>query len=476
MSAGAKIGAATRALLILGVIWAVLLGIGWAMGVFPAGGTADPAPDDPESTGELAAQTPELVPDASVIADAGAETTPEDPALAPGEEEPTQELTPDAADPATDPPEPGGWHVQLEAIAGGPPVGARARLRVATLGGVPVLVVAHGANASIVAELHGRPTRVLRAHTEDGGAATPARPLVADLTGDGTPDVALGFARLDASGGPTGGTGTLLVGHPAGGFEGTRDLGDLAAVGGATIRNGDDVGFAFVHWADGFGRRPSELWTYAAGASPSRRARVRLGNDGSDVVAADLDADGESEWVVVDGATVRRVVNGRVASSIELSEGRGRRATAADLDRDGSSEVLVFGDTLDLLSRDDLTSATRIEAPPGIQAVLAADVSDGGGDGLTDLLVVTRDAIVVLEQRGRWTFERRPLVDLPGTLRVEDAVRFERTGQSRFVLVARSNRGWELLTVPFGVRARVQEPAEPPPAIEASPLMPDFPL
>jgi hypothetical protein len=74
-----------------------------------------------------------------------------------------------------------------------------------------------------------------------------------------------------------------------------------------------------------------------------------------------------------------------------------------------------------------------------------------------------------LAQRGRWAFDRVPLIDVPGTLRVSDIALLELGADlPHLLVVASSVRGWELILLPLDRRSRI-EPIDPP-RLDESPM------
>src|SRR5690606_17830158 len=85
-----------------------------------------------------------------------------------------------------------------------------------------------------------------------------------------------------------------------GGFDNPRALAPVAAVSvvAGAIDQGAATDLAVVHRANPFARLPSEVWVFAGGASPARRAVLRTGVGAHSAGLVDLDRDGHTDVVV----------------------------------------------------------------------------------------------------------------------------------------------------------------------------------
>ncbi|MEM9069903.1 MAG: hypothetical protein AAGE52_15430 [Myxococcota bacterium] len=443
----AKIIPALRALGILGGVWGILGLVGFLGGAIPPAIAAKPETDtsaseaEPNEVAVAEEQPSDDAPSTEEIAEAAP--------VAPASETPQTPQTTDDGPPA-EPSAPAAaqplWRVQVAQQDTSVP-GAAARLTVANVVGdaEAEVLVACGDDVHVLGFVNDAPLRVLRWR---GNGARPVAPLVAPLVGGDRSDVILGSARLDSGGNPTGGELRFSRATESGGFGDPERLADAPVVAATYLSDASLLGL--VTWPDAHGVRPSELWIVSGGASPSRRARARLGFDGSDVVTFDLDGDGEQEFVTIDGENVRVFAPSGQAGPV-LDVPRGRRLLAVD------GELYALGDGL---FRVTASETTPIDGPHGIRSLIAHDVD---GDGRKDFLAATRGNVVLLRRASDERFEERALITLPGTLRPHDLA----VWRDQLVIVVASVRGWELLATPL---SRVDVPAA-----EAGPLS-DAPL
>ena len=291
-----------------------------------------------------------------------------------------------------------------------------------------------------------------------------ASPVVADVDGDGLNDLVLGWTHLDAEGGPDGGTLRVVAGHPSGGFGEVDALAALSVVDLRVMELDGHPGADLValHWADGFGRRPSEAYVFAGGPSPRRLARRRLGHDGVAVDVADVDGDGELDLITLDAEGVQVAEGdgtGRFPRfrSIPLEAGRdlvvvrspaptpaptpapapapsgeGQGDDAVPAPGPTADRVYVVGDTVVRLESEG--EPTVLAAPHGILRALALPSGE--------LLAMTRQRVAIVSDGSDQT-----IVDLPGTFRPTDIALLE--GGTLLVL-GRTANGWELIEAPVG--------------------------
>jgi len=453
VSAGKKIALGLRSVGILLGVWGVLGLVAWIAGVLPSRG---------ESTSPVASETANDSSDADVAPDA----TERDAGAAPDDAGIAAAAELDAGVDSGPAPTRGERELWAACLSLRQPlVGEMAALGVGSIVGDerPELLAALGSEVHVVGLHEGRPMRV--ATLGMPGSASPARPAVADVTGDGRADLVVGYARLGDDGGPVGGTLQLVPGHPLGGLEEPRLLAPIAVTGITTVPAERGAWVAAANWTDGFGRRASELWTFAGGASPVRRGRARLGNDATDVVAADVDGAGEVELVALDAIGLTRVSpDGGRESALDLA--RATHALAHDLDGDSKTDVVIVAEGLHVVRGGvEPIEAHPIDAPAGLRRLVAADVD---ADGRVDLIAANREGIVVLMQRDAFVFvEERP-IELPAAFRPHDLAVVRIDDRLRLVVVGASSRGFELIAVPLGGRVDV--------AVGETPLLADAPL
>ena len=450
---GRKVVTALRAIGILLLIWVLLLGIGFVSGEIPPlipgkpshAATADAGADADAGT------------DTESVSDAGADAADPDAGAA-------SESSDAGSGPAAAGDSPGAgvlWRAAVCARAADQSALETAALALGQLVGdaSPELVVACGSEVHVVGFDESRPLRV--AHFGRSGSARAARPILVDVDGDGRHDLVVGYTQVDEAGSPLGGSLSVVLSTEEGGLKEPRAVAPIAvsglAAGDLDGRPGAEIGA--VNWADGHGLRPSELWLFAGGVSIARRHRIRLGNDGHGLELADLDADGELEWVVGD-ATGLHAFGADGSAGVVVEHPRVSAVHASDLDGDGNDEVLALAETLLRAMPAAAPITSTLVAPTGARRVSSADVDR---DGDLDIVVVTREHVVVLRQdAGR--FEQEAWITLPGTLRPHDVV----VTPDQVVIVASSVRGWELVAVS---PERTEIPAAEAPMLRDAPLV-----
>lgn len=451
MSAGKKIALGLRSVGILLGVWGVLGLIAWLAGAIPA--RPEVANGEPTATVET---------DAGVVADAGeSDPSSSDAGVV------VADVERDAGVDAGPPPSARGvrevWAVCLSLRQ--PLVGETAALAVGSIVGDdrPELIAALGSEVHVIGLHEGRPLRVATLGVP--GSASPARPSIADVTGDGRMDLVVGHARLGDDGGPVGGTLQLVPGHVLGGLDEPRLLAPIAVTGIATVASERGAWVAASNWTDGFGRRASELWTFAGGASPVRRGRARLGNDAMGVVAADVDGAGEIELVALDAMGITRVSpDGGRMSTLDLA--RATQALAHDLDGDSKTDLVIVAEGLHVVRGGvEPFEAHPLDAPAGLRRLVAADVD---ADGRVDLIAASRDGIVVLRQRDPFVFTEDRPIELPATFRPHDLAVLTIDERPQLAIVGASARGFELVVVALDERVNV--------AGGETPLLADAPL
>jgi hypothetical protein len=308
--------------------------------------------------------------------------------------------------------------------------------------------------------------------------------VIADVDGDGLKDLVLGWTDLDDEGGPDGGTLRWIPGDASGGFGEPRTLHGLSVVDlvAAEIDGRPGADLVAVHWADGFGRRPSEAWVFGGGPSPRRIARRRLRHDGVATDLADLDGDGHLDLITLDaeGAQIaegdgtgrfprfrslpleapRDVVvmpagaprppppaPEEPAAPIEAGEAAEEPETHTDL-------VHLVGATMTTLDAEGQLGDPTPGAPHGVLR------AHGLGDGA--IVALTRQRVVRVSHGSEST-----LVDLPGTFRPADLELMGRESDAPSLLVlGRTARGWELVQAQIDSEGVVRleptaEPSEP---------------
>ena len=363
------------------------------------------------------------------------------------------------------------WHVLVCERASGPHPGESATLGIGSLVGDDrkELIINCGGETHLLGFADSDPVRVARFGNGET-TAIPSRPSVADVSGDGRSDLILGHARIDESGSPIGGALYVVSTNEQGGLNPPRLLGSISVT---SIVSGDfddhpGADIAVVHWPDGHGLRPSELWLFRGGPSPTRYARSTLGQDGRDVAVVDFDQQPPLDFATVDHNALRIFsTNGQAGPTLEIPSAKS--AVAADIDGNGTFEVVMVGETLHLVQFGEEIHQTPIESPFGVRRIVLDDVD---GDGDLDIFAITREHIVLLRQKETLQFEQEPWISLPGTLRPHDALIRHIGAEREMIIVASSVRGWELIATPL-VRTEISAVEAPP--LKNAPLMLRFP-
>ncbi|MFZ6179656.1 FG-GAP-like repeat-containing protein [Nannocystis pusilla] len=256
------------------------------------------------------------------------------------------------------------------------------------------------------------------ARTYTWGLASNAA-VVADLDADGRPDlVAAGDVR-----------GTVGVFWGRADARGVQDMFDGTAtswsLGGATqdLAVADLDGDGRLDVATALpGRAEIAVLRGQGGRSLAEPERIAVGDGPRRLVAADLDAAGPSELVVVsETAGAVTVVRGLVADP-PLSVGAGARDLAiADLDRDGHLDVAVAvaeAGAIQVLLGDGhggLVTGPRHAVGLAPTAVVAADLDRDGAIDLATLDVLADDVTILhgdgqarVRARSRWPVDPEP--------------------------------------------------------------------
>jgi hypothetical protein len=294
----------------------------------------------------------------------------------------------------------GGRHAMAVAVADLNGDG-RPDLVVANQGGTGNCTISPSASVSVLIG-NGDGTYQAAASYNSGGFNISAI-AVADVTGDGIPDVIV--ANAVAGNGCPGGTLGLLVGNGDGSFQPVQVIGGggqtfmtLADVNGdgkldlITV-GGDEVGVSFGN-DDG---------TFSGGGSYS------AGGNAVAVAVADVNGDGHPDLIVATGGELGVLSNGvgvllnngdgtfQPVVSYAVSGGGTDSVAVADVNRDGKLDLIVASafstggsntGTLSVLSGNgDGTFQSAVNYSSGGYGSFSVAAADVNGDGIPDILV-----------------------------------------------------------------------------------------
>lgn len=187
-----------------------------------------------------------------------------------------------------------------------------------------------------------------------------AAPAIADLEGDGDPEIIAGRAILNSDGTLRGagayGTGTWLYGSASFAADILNDDGIQEVIVGNAIYNADGEAYWYNRQPDGY------------------------------PAIADFDLDGQAEIIVVSNGTVRlQDAAGNVLWNVANPGGKGGPPTIADYDGDGLPEVGVAGRTAYVVFDTDGSILWQKATKDG-SGITGSSVYDFEGDGIADVV------------------------------------------------------------------------------------------
>lgn len=315
----------------------------------------------------------------------------------------------------------------------------------------------------ILGDLDGELLRIGRVQLGAGtGSARPATPVVADLTGDGTADLVLGFATLDRDGSPNGGALAVAIGSPYGGIGSARILAPIPAthvVAAPLLSDGIDL--AALNWTDNHGRRPSEVWVFSGGPSPARRGRLTLSGQGFGLNTGDMNNDGRMDLLAIDDSGLR-TISGPQFRAVDEASGGASALLRGDVNGDGQADTIVKNESgLTLyLSGSQEGASIEVDGVPRHAAL-----GDVNGDDQMDLVTATARWLRVLTRNANG-FSELSSSPLPSLADVE-AIAIARPYA---VLLLKSGNHVEVVRLPLGRRGEVDESATATP-VRDSPLV-----
>lgn len=420
-----KVVSVLRALGVLIAIWGVLALVAFAAGALPGGGGGAPAGDDLGRPG-----------DTRVAASPSKGT----PAGGAATKRPASAATPTKSAPAADagrpaPPEPASAPSNAAAVslarylACDPAVVSPSIATAEVLGDPrPELALGCGSVVHVLsAQALGEPGALLPmtvatfdvtseapdVRIQTGGVAA------GDVDGDSEADLVLGFHRTSGNGGLRGGDVFLVRRSASGAFEEPRRLAPISS-GGIVVAALDDrpgLDIAALNLGNPYARRPSDVWVFGGGPSPSRIAQARSALGGSALASGDLDRDGKLDLVVASADAGRVDVlfgdgNGRFPRTSVVNVPGAAELAVADMDGDGTQDILVRGQGLHLIrgGSADVLEPQPIDARASVRQIRVVDLD---GDGKRDVLALDASVLVWLRQRSALAFEAQPLVRVP---------------------------------------------------------------
>lgn len=286
------------------------------------------------------------------------------------------------------------------------------------------LVVGCGDHWDIVSVVEGVPVRVARVDAPPGDGDPSAGPAIdVDFDGDDRRDLVLPLVRYGAGGATRGGGLFVVPRDRFGGFDPPRPLAPISAV---SVRAGAMVGAAprdlvVIHQANPFARLPSEVWVFAGGSSPTRRAVLRVGVGAAGLGLGDLDLDGKLDIIASSSEDARvELFMGDGAGAFprrhSLSIVGATNIAMGDVDGDGAVDAVIEASGISVLragrAGDGALEATRIEsAPSTVRGVVVAQLD---GDPELEIVVWDSPRLLVFERVGE-TWESRVRIELGPT-------------------------------------------------------------
>jgi hypothetical protein len=273
-----------------------------------------------------------------------------------------------------------------------------------------------------------------------------------DVDGDSLPDLVVPVA--DAGDSAARGGGAFLVRRQAsGGFEPAARLVPPTAVVAATFAQVDareTTDLLLLTAGSVPGRRASDVWAYAGGASPYRMGTTRAAIGGLGIAAADMDRDGHEDALVAAREGAGLVVlfgdgTGRFPRRADIALPGASEIAIGDVDGDGAPDALVRSAGLHLLLAGPIESLV----PRQIHATDLADVTlfDVDGDRAREAVGIDGANVVSVETADEAIRDARVLVTLEGAT-PERFVLADFDADAKLDLVLLASEGDAVLLVP----------------------------
>lgn len=321
--------------------------------------------------------------------------------------------------------------------------------------GAQLLAVHCGPSVHLIAlqqigeQMHAQRLAVFSPQSPEPALAPRPGPVAdADLDGDGLRDLLVSILLVDSAGSPSGGALYVLRQREQGGLLPPKRLMDLApaalVAGSFDALPGDDL--LLLHRSDPRTARENELWVVQGGAAPLRTRVLPAGSGPAAIGAADLDRDGQSDFVVASQSSdqLRLWLTAGKPQSADAPQivtlGPSREIAAGDLDGDGHRDLILVGDKIHHLRRNESGQLGPI-ALADAGGLRGVQLIDADADDALDLVGYAHPDLVALLQRPGMRFERQTLAAIEGAPSVLAAQLIGESGAHGLALLLVSDEG-----------------------------------